>query len=324
MSKPASATVEVCRSPEWIEANAADFRPPVCNKAAFTQQLKVFFVGGPNQRRDFHLEVGEELFYQIKGDMTLRVVDRKSGGKQRDIPIREGEIFLLPARVEHSPQRFAQTVGCVIERDRADTELDCLRYFTDDEGTRLLWQQWFYLEDVVKDLPLVIRAFQASEESKTGKPASSQPGTPEGSFQPDSSPALGSPFNLGAFIDDHLSELSSGDAPLRLYSPPTHSTWVSLYGCGVYPLTAGESAEMVVMPQRGEAKIHHAVVGSDGVVQEGKEAIYSLEAFHMARVGPGSYFQLVVQSGGVVLTVEMPPKGAGGEGLLEERASDDE
>ena len=102
--------MEVCRSPEWIEVNAADFRPPVCNKAAFTQQLKVFFVGGPNQRRDFHLEAGEELFYMIKGDMTLRVMDRRQG-KQRDISIKEGEIFLLPSRVEHSPQRFAQTVS---------------------------------------------------------------------------------------------------------------------------------------------------------------------------------------------------------------------
>ena len=212
----------------------------------------------------------------------------------------------------------------MIERERADSELDCLRYFTDDSGSELLWERWFHLDDVVKDLPPVINAFKASEEFKTGTRAPDhQEAHPEGSFHPDPTAVLGSPINLGSFIDEHLSELSS-DAPLKLYAPPSYSTWVSLYGCGVYQLTAGESEEMVVMPQRGEAKIRHAVMGSNGVVEEGKEAVYSLEAFHMARVGPGSQFQLVVLDGGVVLTVEMPPKGAGGDGLLVEKEDKEE
>lgn len=37
------------------------------------------------------------------------------------------QIFLLPAGVPHSPQRFADTVGLVIERRRLETELDGLR-----------------------------------------------------------------------------------------------------------------------------------------------------------------------------------------------------
>ncbi|OWK10635.1 HAAO [Cervus elaphus hippelaphus] len=65
-----------------------------------------------------------QVFYQLEGDMLLRVLER---GKHRDMVIRQGEIFLLPAGVPHSPQRFANTVGLVIERKRLKTELDGLR-----------------------------------------------------------------------------------------------------------------------------------------------------------------------------------------------------
>ncbi|RCN37883.1 putative 3-hydroxyanthranilate 3,4-dioxygenase [Ancylostoma caninum] len=108
----------------WIAENKEDFVPPVCNKCMFSEQLKVFFVGGPNSRKDYHLEEGEEFFYQKNGDMVLKVIER---GHPRDITIKEGEIFLLPSRVEHSPQRFANTIGFVVERTRENTEFDCVR-----------------------------------------------------------------------------------------------------------------------------------------------------------------------------------------------------
>ncbi|KAK6040640.1 putative 3-hydroxyanthranilate 3,4-dioxygenase [Cooperia oncophora] len=90
----------------------------------FSEYLKLFFVGGPNSRRDYHLEEGEEFFYQMTGDMVLKVIER---GVPRDIVIREGEMFLLPSRVEHSPQRLPNTIGFVLERTRANTEFDCVR-----------------------------------------------------------------------------------------------------------------------------------------------------------------------------------------------------
>nr|XP_032819664.1 3-hydroxyanthranilate 3,4-dioxygenase isoform X2 [Petromyzon marinus] len=114
----------------WIEENSRFFTPPVCNKLMHAAQLKVMFVGGLNQREDYHIEEGEELFFQIKGDMCLKIMER---GQRRDIHIKEGEMFLLPARVPHSPQRRAGTMGLVIERERQESELDGLRFFTSEQ-----------------------------------------------------------------------------------------------------------------------------------------------------------------------------------------------
>jgi len=111
----------------WLEANAPSFVPPVCNKLMHHTQLDIMFVGGPNQRDDFHLEEGEELFWQLKGDMELVVEER---GSQKSIPIREGEIFVLPGKIPHSPRRSANSIGLVIERQRVEgQEMDGLRYY---------------------------------------------------------------------------------------------------------------------------------------------------------------------------------------------------
>jgi len=103
-------------------------------------------VGGPNTRKDFHWEEGEEFFYQIEGDITLRIHD---GEKIVDIPIREGEVFLLPPRVPHSPQRPANTVGLVIERKRRPGELDGFMWFCENCGEKL-YEEYFQLTDIVK------------------------------------------------------------------------------------------------------------------------------------------------------------------------------
>jgi 3-hydroxyanthranilate 3,4-dioxygenase len=101
----------------WIESVRSELRPPVGNKLLFgAGQHKVMVVGGPNARRDFHVERGEELFLQLEGDMALEVFER---GRHRAVPIRAGEVFLLPGDTPHSPQRAANTVGLVLERARA-------------------------------------------------------------------------------------------------------------------------------------------------------------------------------------------------------------
>ncbi|XP_064411692.1 3-hydroxyanthranilate 3,4-dioxygenase isoform X2 [Latimeria chalumnae] len=151
---------------KWIEENKRSFLPPVCNKLMHKAQLNIMFVGGPNTRKDFHIEEGEELFYQVKGDMCLKIVEN---GKHRDVPIREGEMFLLPARIPHSPQRQENTVGLVIERQRLKTETDGLRYYI-EHSTDVLFEKWFYCEDLGTQLVPIIKEFFSSQQYKTGKP----------------------------------------------------------------------------------------------------------------------------------------------------------
>lgn len=49
----------------------------------------MFFVGGPNQRKDFHIEEGEELFYMKKGAMELIIQEQ---GTFKTVTIQEGEV----------------------------------------------------------------------------------------------------------------------------------------------------------------------------------------------------------------------------------------
>ncbi|XP_070654667.1 3-hydroxyanthranilate 3,4-dioxygenase isoform X2 [Bos indicus] len=178
----------------WVEENRGSFLPPVCNKLLHQKQLKIMFVGGPNTRKDYHIEEGEEVFYQLEGDMLLRVLER---GKHRDVVIRQGEIFLLPAGVPHSPQRFANTVGLVIERRRLKTELDGLRFFS-------------------------------SEQYRTGKPNPDQL-LKEPPF-PLSTRSVMEPMCLEAWLDGHRKELQAG-TPLSLFG----DTYESQRGCVVGP-----------------------------------------------------------------------------------------
>ncbi len=100
----------------WIEENRHLLKPPVGNRRIFRDsQFIVMAVGGPNSRKDYHVDPGEEFFYQVEGDILLRTVQED---KVVDVRIREGEMFLLPAGMPHSPRRGANTVGLVIERDR--------------------------------------------------------------------------------------------------------------------------------------------------------------------------------------------------------------
>ena len=101
---------------KWVDDNRDRLKPPVGNQLVYKDtEFIVMIVGGPNARKDFHYNEGEEFFYQIEGNMTLPIIEN---GERRIIEINEGDMFLLPARVPHSPQRPANTVGLVIERMR--------------------------------------------------------------------------------------------------------------------------------------------------------------------------------------------------------------
>ena len=151
---------------DWIDDNREHLKPPVCNKQIFeNEEFIVQVVGGPNSRTDYHVDEGPELFYQVEGEMLLKTVQ---DGKFVDIPIGEGDIFLLPPRVPHSPQRFKDTVGIVVERRRAPHELDGFVWFCPKCANKL-HEQYLHVADIVKDLPPVFTRFYASTDARTCK-----------------------------------------------------------------------------------------------------------------------------------------------------------
>ena len=120
-------------------------------------------VGGPNTRKDYHIDEGEEFFYQLEGDMNLRIIEN---GIPRDVPINEGDIFLLPPKVPHSPQRLKNTVGLVIERKRRSGELDGFQWYCDNCHS-LLYEKYLPLTDIVKQLPPIFNGFWNNEDART-------------------------------------------------------------------------------------------------------------------------------------------------------------
>ena len=148
----------------WIDEHRDQLRPPVCNQQVFEENdFIVMIVGGPNSRKDYHVDEGPELFYMLEGDMLLKVI---LDGEQKDIPITEGEMLLLPPRVPHSPQRFADTVGLVVERARLPHELDGFMWYC-DECTNKLYEEFVYIDDIVSQLPPIFSRFWESEQNRT-------------------------------------------------------------------------------------------------------------------------------------------------------------
>ena len=148
----------------WIDENRHLLKPPVGNKVVYEDtELIIMVVGGPNTRKDYHIDEGEEFFYQLEGNIILRIMEN---GKPKDVAINEGEIFLLPPKVPHSPQRFENTVGLVVERKRRDGELDAFQWYC-DECHALLHENFFQLRDIVKQLPPIIDGFWANEKART-------------------------------------------------------------------------------------------------------------------------------------------------------------
>ncbi len=136
----------------WIDEHRELLRPPVGNARILPEgDFIVMAIGGPNLRTDYHDDPGEEIFYQVEGDMTLRLMEE---GGPRDVPIREGEIFLLPARVRHSPQRPAGTVGVVVERVRRPGERDGFEWYC-KACHALVHRREVALESIYEDLPPV-------------------------------------------------------------------------------------------------------------------------------------------------------------------------
>ena len=149
---------------QWIDAHRHLLKPPVGNKLVFHDtEFIIMVVGGPNARRDFHVDPAEEFFYQLEGDIVLRVAER---GSVRDVPIRAGDILLLPPGVPHSPQRSAESVGLVIERQRRAGELDGLQWYCEKCST-LLYEEFFALTNIETQFPPVFERFYGNLALRT-------------------------------------------------------------------------------------------------------------------------------------------------------------
>ncbi len=153
---------------KWIDDNQDLLKPPVGNKNLYVDagDFIVMIVGGPNARKDYHYNESEELFYQIKGDINVRI---QIDGKAVDVPIKEGEMFLLPANIPHSPMRGENTVGLVIELVRKERPLqDGLMWFCDKCNTKL-HEYRFPLENIERDFIPRFKEFYASQDLRTCK-----------------------------------------------------------------------------------------------------------------------------------------------------------
>lgn len=151
---------------QWIDENRDLLKPPVGNKNLYKEagDFIVMIVGGPNARKDYHFNESEELFYQIEGDITVKI---QHEGKAKEIQIKQGELFLLPARVPHNPIRGENTVGLVIERVRKGTEMrDGLFWFCEKCNHELKHYR-FTLENIEKDFIPRFKEFYGSAEMRT-------------------------------------------------------------------------------------------------------------------------------------------------------------
>ncbi len=149
---------------EWIDDHRHLLKPPVGNKCVWEDgEYIVMVVGGPNARKDYHLNSTPEFFYQVEGDITLKVIDE---GVPKDINIKEGEIYLLPSDIPHSPQRGANTIGLVIEQKRPGDVMDALAWYCENCNNQL-YQEPFRLENIEKDLPIIFEKFYANQELLT-------------------------------------------------------------------------------------------------------------------------------------------------------------
>ena len=160
-----SKLVQPLNFQKWIDENRHLLKPPVGNKCVWDGgEYIVMVVGGPNSRKDYHYNETPEFFYQVEGDMVLKIIDDK--GEQVDVGINEGDIYLLPAKVPHSPQRKANTVGLVIEYPRPDGVMDALEWYCENCNAPL-YREEFALDNIETDMPKIFDTYYSNDAKCT-------------------------------------------------------------------------------------------------------------------------------------------------------------
>lgn len=157
---------------DWSAQNKHRLTPPVCNAALFPDgNFIINMVGGPNYRTDYHINPMEEIFYQIKGKAYLNVLDRD---KYEVIPLKEGDIFLLPANLPHSPQRPDPNGLCfLVERPRPLDFIDTFLWYCAGCATEI-YRVSDHVDDLVANLPEAYKVFYALSDEKRRCPSCGQ------------------------------------------------------------------------------------------------------------------------------------------------------
>jgi len=268
----------------WLEDAKPALLPPVCNKLIYGGQLKVMVVGGPNGRSDYHIEAGEELFFQVKGDMLLKVVER---GKHKDIPIREGQFFLLPPRIPHSPQRYENTVGLVIERERDEkNELDGMRWYVPGT-TNILYEEFFHCFDLGVQLAPVIQRFRQSDMGKTGKPSLTGEGiVKDPPLEVDAATETDLPIAFECWIKEHQEQLNKGDGFVPMWEGADFEVAFVGANSNVGPTTLDK--EVFYWQLRGSSILVSVSHGGEILLPNNSMIILEPGTSHSSRHGDGS------------------------------------
>lgn len=152
---------------KWIEENKDALKPPVNNKVLWQDsEFICMIIGGPNRRRDFHVDPSDEFFYQIKGDCYVECITEY--GARKVVTVKEGEVFMLPAMVPHSPHRVGDTYGLVIERKRAEGELEDFVWFC-DQCNHEMHRVTVQLNDIEKQVKEAINSFNSDADVRLCK-----------------------------------------------------------------------------------------------------------------------------------------------------------
>ena len=160
-----SKLVQPLNFKKWIDEHRHLLKPPVGNKQVWNDgEYIVMVVGGPNNRKDYHYNETPEFFYQVEGDMVLKIINGE--GEMVDVAINEGDIYLLPGNVPHSPQRKENTVGLVIEYPRSKGMLDALEWYCEN-CSHQLYREEFALDNIETDMPKIFDAFYSNKEKCT-------------------------------------------------------------------------------------------------------------------------------------------------------------
>ena len=152
---------------KWIDENRHLLKPPVGNKQIWmdVDNFIVMVVGGPNARKDYHYNETEELYYQVEGDVEVGI---QEDGKAVTVPVKEGQMFLLPGKIPHQPRRGPNTVGLVIEKKRDQGERDGLQWYCENCNNKL-YEEYFQLENIMTQFQGIFERFYSSKEHRTCK-----------------------------------------------------------------------------------------------------------------------------------------------------------